>query len=149
MGHRENGMKTGDELTVIEKTMVLSKWELFGGLPTDEVALIAANTHETQIEAGDLDPGAPEARCIHFVLGGELEIHRDGRMVRRAREGQVAGSLGALFEDEPHETLRATRPTRSLALAAEDLERAVRDHPDFAMALIRGLVRIVRERSPD
>ena len=37
-------MKKVDTLSVMEKTLVLSDWKLFGRLATDDVALIAART---------------------------------------------------------------------------------------------------------
>lgn len=136
------------ELTVIEKTMVLAKWDFFAGLATDEIALVAARTQEGRFEPGELDPETPQGRCIHFVLDGAIEVEVEGQVVRRAGIGQVAGSLGAIAAEGLGETLRVVEPARSLMLSGEDLERAVHDHPDFAMAMIRALARVVRERNP-
>lgn len=146
MGRREARAELMNDLTIIEKTMVLAKWELFAGLATDEVALVAALTQEGSFEPGELDHETSPGRCVHFVVEGAIELWVEGRLVRRAGAGQVAGNLGALVGESPDEMLRVAEPTRSLMLSGEDLERAVRDNPDFAMALIRALVQTVRER---
>lgn len=140
-------MRYVDELSVIEKTMVLSSWELFKGLATDEVAMIAAPAVEVQLEPGDFDRERTAGRSIHFVLEGKIEILVDGQVVRRAGEGQVAGSLAALDSESPTETLRVSESAHTLMLSGADFERAVADHPEFAMALIRSLIRLMRARN--
>lgn len=142
-------MKQLETLSVIEKTMLLSNWQLFRGLATDEVALIAAQSREVEHEPGAIDPEGPSGGSIHFVIEGSIEISQDGEVVRRAGTGEVAGSLAALGVETPVETLEVLEPTRALLLSGADFETAVADHPDFAMAVIRTLVALVRSLGGD
>jgi CRP-like cAMP-binding protein len=139
-------MKEVTTLSVIEKALRLSNWNLFRQLALDEVALIAARTDEVRYEAGEIVTAveSPTGSAVHFVLSGAIEISMDGAPVRTAREGQAAGSLTAFGSEAEQEELRTVEPTHALVLSAADLETVLAEHPDFALAVIRSLVATVR-----
>ncbi len=138
-------MKEIESRSVIEKAMLLSEWPLFERLATDELALIAARTTEVEYTTGeevDLDNSA--GGSVHFVVSGAIELVSKGRSIRRAGKGEAVGSLAALEEVVPDETLKILEPTHALLLSGEEFERTVGDHPEFAMAVIRRLLALVR-----
>jgi CRP-like cAMP-binding protein len=138
-------MKEIESLSVIEKAMLLSEWPLFERLATDELAMIAARTTEVEHQAGEsVGPDSPNAGSIHLVVSGGIELISQGRSIRRAGKGEAIGSWSVMEEPAGEETLRILEPTQALLLSGEEFERAVSDHPEFAMAVIRTLLALVR-----
>ena len=139
-------MKEIETLSVIEKALLLMEWVLFKQLATDEVALIAIRTREVEYEGGEIvDPEGLTGSGVHFVVSGAIEISVEGSAVRTAREGEAVGSLAVLGEETTDETLKVLEPTHALVLSSADFERAIADHPEFALAVIRGLQTFVRD----
>ncbi len=138
-------MKEIQTLSIMEKTLLLLEWEFFKPLASDEVALIAARTGEVEYEAGEIiDPEGPTGSSLHILVKGSVEILVDGRPFRRPGPGDGFGGTALLGRVVADEELRVLEPAHALVLSREEFERAVADHPDFALACIRALFEAVR-----
>ncbi|MEE8523291.1 MAG: Crp/Fnr family transcriptional regulator [Thermoanaerobaculia bacterium] len=139
-------MKDVETLSVMEKTISLAKWELFERLATDEVALIAARTGEVEYEAGEvIDADGPTGSSLHLILRGRVELSVDGVPFRRAGVGEAFGGMAVLGDPMPGDEQQVLEPTHALVLSREGFKRAVADHPEFALAVIRGMAELIRE----
>jgi CRP-like cAMP-binding protein len=78
------------------------------------------------------------------VVTGGIQISMENRVVRTAGESELLGSLAVLGGETTDEKLQILEPTHALLLSSEDFESAVADHPEFALAIIRGLAAALR-----
>lgn len=134
-------MQVEATLTTIERALFLMELELFRELNSDELATIAAKMVETRFETGEtiFQEGDTEAR-MHIVIEGAVEHVRDRVVVRRATRGMPFG-LFKVMGIPDSETIRATEPTRAIALSREDFIEAISDNPAFAVGFIRALAK--------
>ncbi len=142
-------MKEVATLSVMEKAISLAGWEIFEPLAMDEVAMIAARAGEVEYEAGEvIDSDGPTGSSLHLILGGSVELSFDGRPFRRAGAGEAFGGMAVLGDPMPGEELEVVEPTHALVLSREDFEKAVADHPELALAVVRAMAELVRRSQP-
>ena len=134
-------MQVEATLTTIQRALFLMELELFKELNSDELAAIAAEMVEMHFKAGEtiFQEGDAEAR-MHIVIEGAVEHLRDGVVVRRATRGMPFGLFGVMGIPDS-ETIRATAPTRAIALSRADFIEAILDNPAFAVGVIRALAK--------
>ena len=133
-------MREVTTMSVLEKALAIMAVPVLEGLASDEVALIAARTTETEFDEGEtIEPGSRAAARAYIVVEGALEHTVDGRLMRRVKPGGAVG-MGAVFgESSADERVNVVAPTRAITLARQDLERILADHPQVALGLVRVL----------
>lgn len=79
-----------------------------------------------------------------LVVDGAVRVVRDGDELAVLRAGDFFGELSVLDGLPRVAQVVAAEPTRCLALASWDFERALLDHPTLALAILRGLASRLR-----
>ena len=139
-------MREVKTLSTMEKALQVSKWEIFERLALDEVAMIAAQTEEVEYEAGEvIVPDGPTGSSLHLILRGSVELSIDGRPFRRAGAGSGFAGMAVLGEPLAGEEAKVLEPTHALLLSRKDFADALVEHPGLALAIIRGMARMIRE----
>ena len=125
-------------LTVLEKVELLRNAPLFQALPTQSLVRVAAIANELswapqQVVYQENSP----AESIVFLLEGELELMRGGKVFARRGQHQVLGGLAALSSANHSESAVVSQATRALRMDREEFFDAMAE--DFRVA--RGIVK--------
>ena len=129
---------------------LLDATELFAALPAEVLEELRGRTKEQSLAKGDLlfSQGDP-AHELFVVAEGRIAIatrSTDGResMVAVLEGGALFGELG-LFDDEPRSAdARALTDSVVIALAYEDVRRALEARPQMLWIIVRLLARRLR-----
>ncbi|MDW8469882.1 MAG: cyclic nucleotide-binding domain-containing protein [Burkholderiales bacterium] len=124
---------------------------LFATLPDDQLRALLPSIARRSAPRGALviAAGAP-TDSLYIVVTGRLKVmmsDADGKEVILAilGPGEFFGEMG-LIDDHPRSaSVVAMEPCELLALSARDFRRALADNFDMAMAVMKGLVRRLRE----
>jgi CRP/FNR family cyclic AMP-dependent transcriptional regulator len=137
-------MQVEASLTTVQRALFLMELELFGELSSDELATLAAEMVEMRFDAGEtiFQEGDAEAR-MHIIIEGAVEHVLDGVVVRRATRRMPFG-LFRVMGIPDSETIRATEPTRAIALSREDFIEAISENPALAVGFIRALAKVIQ-----
>ena len=124
-------------LTVLEKVDLLRNAALFQAMPAQSLVRVAAIACELswapqQVVYHENSP----AESIFFLLEGEVELLRAGKVFVRRGQHQVLGSLAALASGSHSETAVVSQPARALRMDREEFFDAMAE--DFRVA--RGIV---------
>jgi CRP-like cAMP-binding protein len=138
-------MRVVRNLSVIEKALLLMKMDMFQSLATDEIALIAAKATEVEFEVGEIiDDESDYGTSAIMVTRGAIEQWRGQVLIRRARAEMAVGLYGLMgVREVGTHVMRVTEPTHAIVLSQHDFFTALADHPEFAVAMIRGLARLI------
>jgi CRP/FNR family transcriptional regulator, cyclic AMP receptor protein len=134
----------------VPERRLLDATELFAALPAEVLEELRGRTKEQSLAKGDLlfSQGDP-AHELFVVAEGRIAIatrSTDGResMVAVLEGGALFGELG-LFDDEPRSAdARALTDSAVLALAYEDVRRALEARPQMLWIIVRLLARRLR-----
>jgi len=140
-------VRTGDDmLSPIEKVLLLQNVEVFGEVPTDQLAALAAIAREMSVLTGDtvyLEDDSPDA--LYLVLEGHVLLHQGEREVTTATKSMTFGTW-ALFDDEPRVmTATATQDTKLLRIDRNEFNDLLSDDVRIAKGIIRTVTRKLRE----
>jgi CRP-like cAMP-binding protein len=133
-------------LTLVEKTALLKAYPVFGAVPTESLAVLAARTQERHYDAAEyvFREGDPN-RATVLVVEGQLEVRKRGHIVRIIDAGMGFGQL-ELPEGEPHTvSLRALVHTHVVWVSIEELFDSITENPEIGIGLIRLLATRVQE----
>jgi CRP/FNR family cyclic AMP-dependent transcriptional regulator len=132
-------------------TLLLRNVPLFSGLPEGQLALLtrvvgrkAYPRNTTIIAAGD------PTDALYIVISGRLKVMMsddEGREVILAilGSGEFFGEMG-LIDDAPRSaTVIAIEPCELLTISKVDFKKCLSENFDIAMAVMRGLVKRLRE----
>ncbi len=132
-------------------TLLLRNVPLFSGLPEGQLALLtrvvgrkAYPRNTTIIAAGD------PTDALYIVISGRLKVMMsddEGREVILAilGSGEFFGEMG-LIDDAPRSaTVIAIEPCELLTISKADFKKCLSENFDIAMAVMRGLVKRLRE----
>ncbi len=139
--------KTGEDmLTAIEKVLLLQHVDIFTEVPSDQLAALAAISHDVHYLAGDIlyhELDSPDA--LYLVLEGAVRLSQGERTVSVAGP-QVSFGAWALFDDEPR-VLAATsiEDSRLLRIDRNEFNDLLSDDVRIAKGIIRTVARKLRE----
>jgi len=129
----------------------LRRVSLFESLGNEELELLAARCRRRRFRAGEAlfregDPGW----TLHLLVTGHVNIERavdDGSVVHIARRGpgEAIGEMALLDALPRSADAVADEDCETLALERGELLSHLKDHPDAAWAIIRGLSQRLRE----
>lgn len=138
---------TGDDmLSPIEKVLLLQQVEIFAEVPSDQLAALAAISHEVAYLAGDTiysEHDTPDG--LYLVLTGAVRLSQGERTVSVAGP-QVSFGTWALFDDEARVlTAGAIDDTRLLRIDRNEFNDLLSDDVRVAQGIIRTVARKLRE----
>ena len=129
-------------MTLMEKTVFMGAVEMFGGIPTEALAQIAARSTEVQVGRGQtLFAEGDEDQGVFIVVEGLVELRKGDVVVRLLRDGSANGEL-FLRENESHQyTAVARDDSHVLNLGRTDVIDALLENPEFGLAVVQDLAR--------
>ncbi|MBU8894692.1 cyclic nucleotide-binding domain-containing protein [Corallococcus sp. M34] len=68
---------------------------------------------------------------LYVVLSGEVEVHKDGHLLTRLKEGDLFGEISLLQKTPATATVMAARHTTLLRLPREDFDQLISSHPQI------------------
>lgn len=134
-----------DEWDAARRASLLATTQLFGDLPTDVLAAVAARCRPRHLRRGGVVflEGDP-AEAVHVLAAGRVKLVQetaDGRAVilRLLRPGEPFSVAGGRGEARYPATAMALDDVVVLDLPAADFEALVASHPTVALAVVREL----------
>lgn len=132
-------------MLTVEKVSLLAGVDLFAAVPLSVLASLAAVMEVRDLPSGAVlvaegDPGD----ALFVVVDGSLRIETGGRLLGTTGPGGVIGELALLDPAPRSASAIAVEDTRVLALARDDFELVLADHPQLSEGVIRYLVRFIR-----
>jgi CRP-like cAMP-binding protein len=128
-------------LTTLEKVDLLQKAPIFGGIPTQSLARVAAIAQEVSWEARHMlfledDP----ADAMFLLLEGQVEVTRSGHEEQTLQAPHVVGALALLAGEAHPESAMTLQPTRALQIDQQDLYEAMTEDFSITRGILRALV---------
>ena len=137
--------------SVIVSTTVLKAVPLFSGLPDEQLRALTTMVMRRSVPRNSTIMAAGDATdSLYIVLSGRLKVmmsDEDGKEVILSilGPGEFFGEMG-LIDDSPRSaSVIAIEPCELLAIAKRDFKTCLADNFEMSMAVMRGLVRRLRE----
>ncbi len=130
----------GDDMAedLVERLFLLEHVDLFEGLPTDDLAAIAALAAEQPVPPGGVvyEEG-DRGDCMYVIIEGELELTRRGAPLLRLHAGESLGQTSFLDRGPRPVTARAPagKAVRLLAIERGAFMDLLTDRPGLMHAL--------------
>jgi hypothetical protein len=147
--HGEADMHTLATVSVMERILFLKGVPLFADLAPPDLKQIAAALHERLYADGDLIAREGEAGAeLYVITGGEVRVlaGAEGVEVARRGPGEYVGEMSAISQEPRMATLAAAGEVRLLALDPATFEAILRERPEVGLAVMRELIRRLREK---
>jgi CRP/FNR family cyclic AMP-dependent transcriptional regulator len=132
-------------------TAVLKAVPLFSSFPEDQLRMLAAVvTRRTATRSTTVMAGGDATDSLYIVLSGRLKVmmsDAEGKEVILSilGPGEFFGEMG-LIDDSPRSaSVVAIESCELLSIAKRDFKKCLADNFEMAMAVMRGLVRRLRE----
>ena len=132
-------------------TAVLKAVPLFASFPEDQLrTLTTMVTRRSAPRSTTIMAGGDATDSLYIVLSGRLKVmmsDSDGKEVILSilGPGEFFGEMG-LIDDEPRSaTVVTIEPCELLSIAKRDFKKCLAENFEMAMAVMRGLVRRLRE----
>ena len=132
-------------------TAVLKAVPLFASFPQDQLRVLATTVmRKSAPRSNTIMAGGDPTDSLYIVLSGRLKVmmsDSDGKEVILSilGPGEFFGEMG-LIDDEPRSASVVTiEPCELLQLAKRDFNKCLAENFEMAMAVMRGLVRRLRE----
>ena len=128
------------------KADLLSRAPLFTSLAPDELSALADRAEVVEFERGRYIVSQGQIGTGFFlILEGRVRIARAGETLAELGPGEVLGELSVIDQQPRVANAIAEEATRCLALASWDLNAALAEHPQLAVALLRVVARRLRD----
>ena len=132
-------------------TAVLKTVPLFASFPEDQLRMLATVvTRRSAPRSNTIMAGGDPTDSLYIVLSGRLKVmmsDSDGKEVTLSLlgPGEFFGEMG-LIDDSPRSASVVTiEPCELLSVAKRDFNKCLAENFEMAMAVMRGLVRRLRE----
>jgi CRP/FNR family transcriptional regulator, cyclic AMP receptor protein len=132
-------------------TAVLKAVPLFASFPEDQLRMLTTMvTRRSASRSTTIMAGGDATDSLYIVLSGRLKVmmsDSDGKEVILSilGPGEFFGEMG-LIDDEPRSASVVTiEPCELLAIAKRDFKKCLLENNEMAMAVMRGLVKRLRE----
>ena len=132
-------------------TAVLKAVPLFASIPEDQLRLLAmVVTRKSAPRSTTIMAGGDPTDSLYIVLSGRLKVmmsDAEGKEVILSilGPGEFFGEMG-LIDDEPRSaTVITIEPCELLSVAKRDFKKALAENFEMTQAVMRGLVRRLRE----
>ena len=132
-------------------TAVLKAVPLFASFPEDQLRMLTTMvTRRSASRSTTIMAGGDATDSLYIVLSGRLKVmmsDSDGKEVILSilGPGEFFGEMG-LIDDEPRSASVVTiEPCELLSISKRDFKKCLLENSDMSMAVMRGLVRRLRE----
>jgi len=132
-------------------TAVLKAVPLFASFPEDQLRMLTTMvTRRSASRSTTIMAGGDATDSLYIVLSGRLKVmmsDSDGKEVILSilGPGEFFGEMG-LIDDEPRSASVVTiEPCELLSISKRDFKKCLSDNAEMSMAVMRGLVRRLRE----
>ena len=132
-------------------TAVLKAVPLFAGFPDDQLRVLAVSVTRRSVPRSTVVMGAGDATdSLYIVLSGRLKVmmgDADGKEVILSilAPGEFFGEMG-LVDDAPRSaSVVSIEPCELLQLSKRDFKKCMADNFEMSQAVMRGLVKRLRE----
>jgi CRP/FNR family transcriptional regulator, cyclic AMP receptor protein len=148
-GHAQNANISAMASTV--STAVLKAVPLFASFPEDQLRMLTmVVTRKSAPRSTTIMAGGDPTDSLYIVLSGRLKVmmsDAEGKEVILSilGPGEFFGEMG-LIDDEPRSaTVVTIEPCELLSIAKRDFKKALAENFEMSMAVMRGLVKRLRE----
>ena len=138
-------------MTTTVSTAVLKAVPLFSSFPEDQLRMLTTVvTRKSAPRSTTIMAGGDPTDSLYIVLSGRLKVmmsDAEGKEVILSilGAGEIFGEMG-LIDDEPRSaTVVAIEPCELLSLAKRDFKKSLAENFEMSMAVMRGLVKRLRE----
>jgi CRP/FNR family cyclic AMP-dependent transcriptional regulator len=132
-------------------TAVLKSVPLFAGFPDEQLRmLLPAITRRSAPRGSIIMAAGDPTDSLYIVISGRLKVmmgDADGKEVILSilGPGEFFGEMGLIDDNPRSASVVALEPCELLSLARRDFKRCLAENFEMAMAVMRGLVRRLRE----
>src|SRR5918995_6636294 len=138
-------------ITTTVSTAVLKAVPLFSSFPEDQLRMLTTVVARKSIpRSTTVMAGGDPTDSLYIVLSGRLKVmmsDAEGKEVILSilGPGEIFGEMG-LIDDEPRSaTVVTIEPCELLSLAKRDFKKSLAENFEMSMAVMRGLVKRLRE----
>lgn len=137
-------------LSTLERVLILKHAAIFGSIPDNVLAAVAAAVHEVELEAGEqIFAKGDLGKEMYIIVSGCVYIHDGERRLNTLGAYEVFGEM-ALLDAEPRSaSATAAEETLLLRLRQEEFFELMADHAAIARGVIVVLSQRLRARSDE
>ncbi|MDH4140516.1 MAG: cyclic nucleotide-binding domain-containing protein [Coriobacteriia bacterium] len=123
----------------------LARVPIFASCSQEEITAISGVAQENGFQPGQIivTQGTP-GQAFYLILGGRVEILRDGQSLGAFGPGDFFGEMSLLDQAPRSATIRAIEPTTCLMLSSWDFKALLEQYPSIAVKLLEVLSRRLR-----
>ena len=130
-----------------EVASALARVPLFQGISDESMARLASVTGELDFEEGQFVVLQGQIGTgLYVIVEGSVLVERGDEELAVLGPGEFFGELSVIDQMPRSASVRATMPTRTLALASWDLLDLIESDPKLSLNLIKGLAARIREQ---
>ena len=137
-------------LSTLERVLILKHAAIFGSIPDNVLAAVAATVQEVELEAGEqIFAKGDLGKEMYVIVSGCVHIHDGERRLNTLGAYEVFGEM-ALLDAEPRSaSATAAEETLLLRLRQEEFFELMADHAAIARGVIVVLSQRLRARSDE
>jgi CRP/FNR family cyclic AMP-dependent transcriptional regulator len=138
-------------MATMVSTAVLKAVPLFASFPEDQLRVLATMVmRKSAPRSSTIMAGGDPTDSLYIVLSGRLKVmmsDSDGKEVILSilGPGEFFGEMGLIDEEPRSASVVTIEPCELLSLAKRDFNKHLAENFEMAMAVMRGLVRRLRE----
>lgn len=134
-------------LSTIERVLALKATRLFGALPDDTLAGLAAVLTEVELPAGEqLFAQGEHATCLFLIVAGRVRIHDGSHTLNELGPGDSFGEMAVLDAEPRMASATAVAPAMLLQLDREPLYALMAEYPAITREIAGVLIGWLNER---
>lgn len=121
---------------------------LFDNVDGEALAKLAVHVDEVSVDPDQpvVEQGEP-GDALYVILSGALKVERNGEQVAKMGAGQCFGELALIDGSTRTASVTTTKRTRMLRLPRAPFMRALNEHSEIGLGLVRGLAKWLRQAS--
>jgi CRP/FNR family transcriptional regulator, cyclic AMP receptor protein len=129
-----------------EREALIADVDLFRDLSRARLKRLAAAAREVSHPVGKaIATEGLGAHAFHYILEGEAEVTKDGRVLRTLGPGDYFGEISMIDGKPRSATVSAIAPLHVLAIPHQEFEQVIDEDPGFARHLLKTLCARLRE----
>ncbi|MCP4697353.1 MAG: cyclic nucleotide-binding domain-containing protein [Gammaproteobacteria bacterium] len=134
-----------DQLSLIEKIIILKTVSIFADTPDNILSEVAALSRESYLNKDRMlfrkgDMGA----SLYIVVSGRVRVHDDARIIAELGERSLIGEMAVLSSEPRTASITAITDTSLLSLSQDSLFELMRDQHKIVSGIIQVLIRRLR-----
>lgn len=134
-------------LLTIERVALLKSIDIFSDTPDYVLASVARIVEEVELMPGEvfIHEGEP-GNCLYLVIQGEVRAYRGEETIITLGPGMTVGELAILDPGPRSASVSALDDVFLFRIDKEPFDEVMADRPEIAQAVIRAMIRRVREQ---